>query len=325
MSHARVLVTGGAGFIGSELVNQLVTEDSAEVLVYDNLSFGHVANWGDYENLTFEKGDIRDFERLRHIIREFEPTHLYHLAAIHFIPYCIAHPRETIDINVSGTATLLEACKGSSVSAVVFASTAAVYAPAANAHCETDCAEPIDIYGLSKVCGEQLVKLFHRETSVRCAIARLFNAYGPRETNPHLIPEIVRQLSVSNTVQLGNLTPRRDYIHTSDLCRALRRMAALDTLGLELFNVASGRGYSAEELIGVCRHLLDSQITVVSTKERSRPSDRPNLVGDISKAQGLLRWNPKVRMEDGLMQLLGDRDDAVATQSNAGLPAQGGA
>jgi UDP-glucose 4-epimerase len=298
------LVTGGAGFIGSELVRQLLA-DEATVVVYDNLSFGQTSNLPDDSRLSFHRGDIRDPNELKAVIERFQPTQLYHLAALHFIPYCVAHPLETIDVNVQGTAAVLEACKGSTVKTLVFASTAAVYAPADAPHAESDRIEGIDIYGTSKLCGEHLVRLFHRDTGVRSVIGRFFNAYGPRETNAHLIPEIVAQLRTGTTaLQLGNLTSRRDYIHTYDLCTALRRAVAVSTVPLEVFNFATGQGHSAADVVAACETLLQARVNVVSTAERSRKVDRPNLVGDINKIASVTGWRPVVQIHDGLEQLL---------------------
>ena len=303
MSQHIVLVTGGAGFIGSELVRQLL-EDEATVLVYDNLSFGHLANLPTHSDLHFEKGDVTDLPQMRSLVRKFSPEKVFHLAAIHFIPYCMARPQETLRINVEGTANVLEACKSSSVRTLVCASTAAVYAVQDGPHGENDPIDPIDVYGVSKLCMEHLVRLFHRDTGIRCAIARLFNAYGPRETNPHVIPEIVKQLSIGNCIELGNLAPKRDYIHTSDVCRALRQMADADSYQIDTFNVATGQAYSAGELIDLFAELLRTKISVVSTEGRRRATERPNLVGDVAKIGRLIGWKPEVSMRDGLADLL---------------------
>jgi UDP-glucose 4-epimerase len=303
MSQRTVLVTGGAGFIGSELVRQLLGEGST-VAIYDNLSFGHVTNLPQHSNLQFENGDLTDSAHVRSFVRTFAPDKVFHLAALHFIPYCMAHPQETMRTNVEGTSNVLEACKSSSVTTVVCASTAAVYGIQETPHAEVDLVDPIDIYGLSKLCTEHLVKLFHRETGIRCGIARLFNAYGPRETNPHLIPEIVKQLAAGNRIELGNLAPKRDYIHTSDLCRALRLMADAQNFQLDTFNVGTGQGYSARDLIELFSDLSQTEITVVSTEGRRRATERQNLVADVTKIGRVLRWKPEVSMKDGLRDLL---------------------
>jgi len=303
MSQHTVLVTGGAGFIGSELVRQLL-DDGSTVAVYDDLSFGHLENLPQHSHLHLEQGNISDAAHLRSFVRAFAPDQVFHLAALHFIPYCMAHPQETMRTNVEGTSNVLEACKSGSVKAVVCASTAAVYGIQETPHAEVDLVEPIDVYGLSKVCTEHLVKLFHRETGIRCAIGRLFNAYGPRETNPHLIPEIVKQLCAGTRIELGNLAPKRDYIHTSDLCSALRRMAGAQNFQFDTFNVGTGQGYSARDLIDLFSELSQTEINVVSTEGRRRATERQNLVADITKIGRVLQWKPQMSMRDGLRDLL---------------------
>ena len=125
------------------------------------------------------------------LITTIDPHWVVHLAAIHFIPYCNQHPFESADINIRGTINVLEACKAAaSLEKVLFASTAAVYPISDTPHVETDAIGPMDIYGLSKVAGERLMNEFHLASGTTTIVCRFFNAFGPNETNPHLIPEI---------------------------------------------------------------------------------------------------------------------------------------
>ena len=144
------------------------------------------------------------------------------MAAIHFIPACEADPLACIRVNVEGTEALLEACaKTDSVEAVVVASSAAVYRPSELAHDE-DSDLLTDIYGHSKLWTEHLGKLFHARSGVPIGIARFFNVYGPGETNPHLIPTVLRQVENGDEISLGNLTTRRDYVFVGDVSEAVK-------------------------------------------------------------------------------------------------------
>lgn len=218
----RILVTGGAGFIGSHLVPRLL-EAGHHVLTIDNLSFGKMT----YLPLTsdtfeFVKSDITDKVILAKILKKFEPQIVIHLAAIHYIPYCNAHPVKTTEINIMGTRILFEFCRKIELDLLFFASTAAVYPIRDVANSENSQLGPIDIYGYTKVIGEDLAKLFYLETNIKTIIGRLFNVYGPNETNPHLIPEIIDQLkSGKREVHLGNLEPKRDYIHVEDVVTSI--------------------------------------------------------------------------------------------------------
>ena len=149
-----------------------------------------------------------------------------HLAALHFIPACNRDPQRAIRVNVDGTQGVLKAAAdAASVVGVVVASTAAVYAPSTEAHSESSTIGPTDIYGLTKLWSEQLAELFARSTGKSVGIARLFNVFGPGETNPHLIPTIVRQLQQGPELRLGNLSTKRDYVYVEDVARGLIALA----------------------------------------------------------------------------------------------------
>ena len=200
----KILVTGGAGFIGSAVVPKLQAENH-EVFVYDNLSFGN-RDFIAVEDSNFCLGDIRDAKLIEDFIQKVQPEAIIHLAAVHFIPYCNEHPFESSDINIRGTINVLEAAKKcSNLKKILFASTAAVYPISDVAVKENDEVRPLDIYGLSKLVGENLMQKFHLETGVDTICCRFFNAFGPNETNPHLIPEIEKQIREGNRkIALGN-------------------------------------------------------------------------------------------------------------------------
>src|SRR5512143_2555593 len=190
-----ILITGGAGFIGRPLV-QCCVENGCRVAVYDNLSFGRKSNLTPVQDrITFFEGDVRDETALDQAWEAFKPECVIHLAALHFIPYCNAHPKETLEVNVGGTHAVLSACVRWGVRTAVFASTGALYSSATHPLNELrDQPAPVDIYGLSKLLGEQICAFFNMNTGLNCSVARFFNAYGPYESNPHLIPHIMESL-----------------------------------------------------------------------------------------------------------------------------------
>ena len=173
----RILITGGAGFIGSAIVPKLQSENH-DVFVFDNLSFGN----REFINVAddhFFLGDIRDTITVSNAIQTINPEIIIHLAAVHFIPYCNEHPFESSDINIRGTMNVLEAAKSlKNLTKIVFASTAAVYPISKNAVAETDEVRPLDIYGLSKLAGEQLLQKFQLQTGIDTICCRFFNAFG---------------------------------------------------------------------------------------------------------------------------------------------------
>jgi UDP-glucose 4-epimerase len=300
-SPRTVLVTGGAGFIGSALCRRLRALD-CRVIVYDDLSRGRREFLP--EDVPVVEADIRDAARLHRAITDTRPDWVIHLAAIHFIPDCIARPRETLEVNVEGTRTVLDGCRGSPVRLVSFASSAAVYA-AVEDPCVEDATplEPIDVYGESKLAAERLVGEFHRDTGIPVTILRLFNAIGPNETNPHVVPDIFEALQLSDTVRLGNMTPERDYIDTRDVAEAI--IAAADhATGAAIFNIGTGAGHSVKDILDVLGRLLGRTITVVPDAGRMRAVERIRLVADIDRIRRVTGWSPRIPLERTLADLI---------------------
>lgn len=189
------LVTGGAGFIGSMLC-RVLTEKGKDVAVLDNLSNSseEILRKTAPKARLF-KGDIRNETFVASVFKEIHPEAVCHLAAIHFIPHCNKHPIEALDINVTGTQSVISACEANPPSMVFLASTAAVY-PISNEPClESDALGPVDVYGISKVTDEMLAKLYSERTGASIIAGRIFNAVGPNETNPHVVPHLISQLN----------------------------------------------------------------------------------------------------------------------------------
>src|SRR5206468_5839695 len=217
------LVTGGLGFIGNELVRQLA--GTTDVVILDNRA--RVApKIDDIAKVRVFDVDLSDHQSVAAKIRMLKPTTVYHLAAIHYIPECNANPERTIRINVEATLGLLRACSENGVRHFLFASSGAVYADSPDPLNESAPVLPVDIYGWSKLHAEQLGAWSSRVEGLAVTVCRVFNNYGPRETNAHIVPEIISQLRQGNTLHLGNITARRDYIHISDTARALRMLSA---------------------------------------------------------------------------------------------------
>lgn len=296
-----VLVTGAAGFIGSELCRLLRSLGHA-VVGYDDLSRGRREFLPSGVRLV--EGDIRDAARLAQTVRGSKPDWLIHLAAMHYIPDCIARPRETLDVNVEGTRRVLESCRGSSVRHMVFASTAAVYAPTDGA-CVEDATPlgPLEVYGESKLEGERLAAAFHAETGITTSVLRLFNAIGRHETNPHVVPHIFESLQASDVVRLGNIEPRRDYIDTRDMAEAIVAVAS-GSRGLSVLNVGTGTAYSVREILERLRRILGRPVTVEQEASRVRASERMLLLADIAKIRRAVRWTPRVTLDDSLKDLI---------------------
>lgn len=305
----RVLVTGGAGFVGSHVTTELLAR-GATVTVLDNTFTGdreHIE-----EGVDFHDVDVRDGDAVERVVESVSPSIIVHLAAIHYIPYCNDHPEEAFDVNVVGTRNLLEAARRcDTVERFVYASTAAVYPPRDVPHSETDETGPMDIYGRTKLVGEDLLELFANETGVPSASARLFNVYGPTETNPHLIPAILDQLDPADSrheVELGNLSPQRDFVYVEDVADAIVTLAAEFDGTHRAYNVGTGHPYSVRGVVGEVSDALGERIDIVQDDDRVRESDRPHLCADISRIERETSWSPETEFVDGLRKLLEEQD-----------------
>ncbi len=298
----KILVTGGAGFIGSAVIGHLQKEGN-DIYVIDNLSFGNKA-FINVADSNFFNADILDGDMMLDIVEKVKPEIIIHLAAIHFIPYCNEHPYESSNINIRGTIHILNAAEKSGVKKVLFASTAAVYPIYDEAISETHQTGPMDIYGLSKLTGEHLCNEFHLKSGIDTIICRFFNAFGPNETNPHLIPEIQKQILGGNRkIKLGNLTPKRDFIHTSDMASAVSILLAKSPKGIHTFNLGRGIEYSVTEIVDAFADAIGEKIEIEVDPARVRKVERMHLLADVSKLKAL-GWQPAIGIDEGIKTLV---------------------
>ena len=300
----KTLITGGAGFIGSAVVPTLKSE-GYDIYVLDNLSFGN-RDFIDISDDHFFLADVRNENEVKNIITKLNPDIVIHLAAIHFIPYCNEHPFEAADTNIRGTMNVLNACKQlSSLKKLFFASTAAVYPIFDKAVNENHQLLPLDIYGISKLTGEHLCKEFYLETGIDTIVCRFFNAFGPNETNPHLIPEIEKQLREGlRTIKLGNLTPKRDFIHTYDMAAAVKLLLKVDKIGYDTFNLGRGIEYSVTDIVEAFERQLQEKITIEVDPARVRRVEREHLLADVSKLERVAGWAPVWGIDEGIQNLV---------------------
>jgi UDP-glucose 4-epimerase len=300
----KILITGISGFIGSAVYRNFQNHD---IYAIDNCSFGN-RDLIDIPEYQFYVEDIRNRDKIFDIFKVVKPDWVIHLAAIHFIPYCNKYPFESSQINIEGTKNILDACGiTESVKKVFYASTAAVYPILGGAITEEQATGPLDIYGLSKLTGEYLCHAFHNKTDIPTIICRFFNAFGPNETNPHLIPEIQDQINLGmRQIELGNLEPKRDFIHTSDMANAIDLLMHKFENGIDTFNLGQGREYSVTEIVQAFEDCLGEEIVIKQHLDRIRKSDRMHLLADVSKLKSFTGWEPKISINDGIKTLLNE-------------------
>lgn len=300
---SRILITGGAGFIGRWLAVQ-AARAGCGVVIIDDLWVGRREHLQGIEGITLVEGDIRDKTLVTAVLQENRIELVYHLAAIHYIPYCEQNPTEAFSINVGGTLSVLEAMRAAQVQRMVFASTGALYPPIEEPLTEDTPVQAHDIYGLTKLHAEQIIHYYHQRHAIEATIARLFNTYGPYETNPHLLPHVIQTLkSGETTIRLGNLHPKRDYVYVEDVAEALYRLAQLDE-AYETYNIGTGTEYSVAEVVQLLSNVLERPIEIVQDPERVRPVDKMHQRACIEKIRNRLGWVPQTSLREGLTRWL---------------------
>jgi UDP-glucose 4-epimerase len=206
---------------------------------------------------------------------------------------------------VNSTERLLEALAPRPPRMLLFASTAAVYPDRRGPIDESCDPDPIDLYGETKLEAEQLVRSFAAGSGTRAIVARIFNVIGKRETNRHIVPELVEQLREgAASVRVGNLSPRRDYTDVRDVADALQRLLASSTSENAVFNVGSGRSASVAELVQLCEQILERRIEIEVDERRLRAQDRAELVAEPRLLRETTGWQPARPLRETLAQLL---------------------
>jgi UDP-glucose 4-epimerase len=299
------LVVGGAGFIGSHLVDALIKAGHS-VRVFDNLSTGRMVNIQHHgRSLEFYQGDIRDAEQVREACRGIEVV--FHEAAISSVVQSMRDPRTTHDINVTGTANILEAAGDAGVKHFIFASSAAVYGHHANpVKVETLETRPVSRYGLSKLVGEDLCRFYADFFEMQVTCLRYFNVYGPRQT-AHSDYAGVISIFINTLLNGGNPTiygdggQTRDFINVKDIVEANLLAMQRSDYRFEIFNVGSGMQYSILELLENLRNITGATFEI--DYQPDRRGDVRQSLSDIQKIRDRLGFYPILSFYDGLKQL----------------------
>jgi len=300
----EVVVTGGAGFIGSNLCRTLL-EEGAKVTAFDNLSSGKIDFIKDLmdKGLNFVQGDIRDPAALEKATKNSEV--IFHLAAQTSVPFSMENPNEDCEINVVGTLNVLEAARKADAR-VVFASSCAVYGnPEKRPTPETYPTNPIAFYGLSKLLGENCCR-FHQETyDLEVVILRIFNVYGP---NCHgVIYDFLDKLQKApNKLEvLGTGRQSRDFVYISDMVNFLLKAATSPAAAGEVFNVGTGTTTSVSELAKMIIEILGlKDVDIYFKGGQAWEGDMDITLADNSKAVNKLQWRPQVSLKEGLKKLI---------------------
>ncbi|PZO16383.1 MAG: UDP-glucose 4-epimerase GalE [Leptolyngbya foveolarum] len=309
LSNKTVLVTGGAGYIGSHTVLAL-RDQGYQVLVLDNLEYGHRDLVEEVLGVELIVGDISDYKLLCNIFQSHQVSAVVHFAAYAYVGESCSNPGKYYRNNVVGTLTLLEAMRDCNVSQIVFSSTCATYGvPTEVPITESQPQNPINPYGVTKLTVEKMLRDFDTAHGIKSVIFRYFNAAGSdpegrlgedHSPETHLIPLVLQTalghrdaISIFGTdYPTPDGTCIRDYIHVTDLAEAhvLGLKYLFEDNGSDIFNLGNGSGFSVREVIETAKQITGKAIPIV--EESRRAGDPPILVGASEKARRLLGWKP---------------------------------
>lgn len=313
----RVVVTGGAGFIGSHLAEELVNRNY-DVLILDNLSTGRLENIEELLKLKkaeFVRGDITDLPFLQKHFRGID--YVFHQAALARVPCSIENPVSTNEVNVKGTLNVLLAARDNAVNKVVYASSSSVYGNAVSMPQHEDMAlDPLSPYAITKLAGEYYANIFHDLYGLLTASLRYFNVYGPKQ-DPYsqyatAITAFIGRISQNlPPVIYGDGEQSRDFTFIADVVQANILVAESDASGV--YNIGCGQSTSINEVASLILKLMKSNLKPVH--EKARPADPRKTLADISKAR-VFGYKPEWSMERGLKKTVDEFERSVKSGVN---------
>ena len=305
----KILVTGADGFIGSHLTEILASQGHKvkALSMYNSFNYwGWLENIELTENIEVVSGDIRDLHFCREITKGVDL--IYHLAALIGIPYSYQAPESYVDTNIKGTVNICQAATDNKISRIIHTSTSEVYGTAQ--YVPIDEKHPLQAqspYSASKIAADAMAMSYFNAFGLPVTIARPFNTYGPRQSARAIIPTIISQLSSGNEeVQLGDLTPTRDFTYVEDTCRGFLALTDSDETVGETINIGSNSEISIGELFILIKKLMGKDVEVHSDKKRIRPkkSEVFRLLCDNKKILSLADFSPKISLEEGLKRTI---------------------
>lgn len=303
----KILVTGANGFIGSHLIEHLVTEGfKVKAFVHYNSS-GRWTNLSEMPNAIYEAceivaGDICDSESVSLAVKNCDIV--FHLAALIGIPYSYVAPASYVSTNIVGTLNVINACRRHEIKRLVHTSTSEVYGSAQ--YVPIDEHHPIvgqSPYSATKISADKLVESYCMSFGLPAVIVRPFNTFGPRQSRRAVIPTIITQALAGGIVKLGSVSPVRDLTYVTDTARGFLAAAGCDQAVGGVFNLGVGFGISIIELVEKIGTIIGRKIHILEDCSRVRPSQSEviRLISDNTKSRQILNWTPEVDIDNGLL------------------------
>ena len=305
----NILVTGGAGFIGSHLVDRLLAEGGWRVTVVDDfndfyspeIKHSNIAEHVKSSNYRVVDADIRDTSTMIALFAEYKFDVIAHLAARAGVRPSLAEPKLYAETNINGTLNLLELAKEHNIKQFVFGSSSSVYGINAKVpFAENDpIFNPISPYAATKAAGELLCHTYSHLYDIRCVCLRFFTVYGSRQRPDLAIHKFSKLISEGRPIQVfGDGTSRRDYTYIDDIIQGVRAAIDYDRSMYEIFNLGESQTTELNELISLLERSLDLQAVI--DRQPVQPGDVPTTFADISKSRELLGYNPTTKIAHGI-------------------------
>lgn len=306
----KVLVTGAGGFIGSHLVEALVSEGArvrAFVRYNSRGSLGLLHQLPEPVSSRVEVvfGDLRDLVAVEQAIRGV--SHVFHLGALIAIPYSYQHPVEVVETNILGTLNVLQAARAPGVERVVHTSSSEVYGTALQVPIgEGHPLQGQSPYSASKIGADKLAESYNRSYELPVVTLRPFNTYGPRQSTRAIIPSVITQALTSDVVRIGNLEAHRDLTYVSDTVLGFLKVAQAEGVAGETFNLGTGQDVSVADLAQEIFALMGKtpRLEVEAARLRPERSEVQRLLSDAQYARRVLDWTPAVPLREGLLKTI---------------------
>lgn len=299
----RVLITGGAGFIGSNLTERLIAEGHT-VVVLDNLLRGNKINRETFDKITFVKGDVRDYETVLEVSKSCDI--IFHFAAVLGVDIVADNPVETMDVEVIGTRNVILAAQVNNVKKIMYASTSGIYGHSAigNALTEEVLVDPRTSYAMAKRYNEIYLASHHEEKGIDAIAVRFFNVYGANQDNRMVVPRFFEQAANNEPITVfGSGKQTRDFTYIDDTVEACVRL--MNVKGFHIVNIANEAEWCIDDLAREIKEIThsESSITYIEAPKKRYDYEVERRVGSSDKLLALTNYKPNTSLKDGLKNI----------------------
>lgn len=312
MKKGRYLVTGGAGFIGSHLVDRLLLEDPARLVVVDNfddfyspqIKRGNIASHLTHPSYRLVEADIRDYNKLRQLFSEEVIETVVHLAAKAGVRPSVSDPRTYQEVNVGGTLNVLDLAQRNGIKKFVFGSSSSIYGPTATPPFREDAPlNPISPYAATKAAGELLAHTYSHLYEMQIVCLRFFTVFGPRQRPDLAIHKFARLIASHSPIPVyGDGSSERDFTYINDIIQGIMASIAYEATPFEVINLGESQTITVNRLIELLEVALGEKAII--DRQPAQPGDMPRTHADIGKARRLLGYKPTTAVEDGIKKFV---------------------